>query len=234
MRACVQRYETHGKADFGQFVKAFEEYFSERTRAVPAVATGSAAAPEFWGGGGVARDNMLMRDEHGDMVAPVRPDTAYRATADQATFTQGHTSGGTYFSTHINPQNRGHGDILGWSTPTTSGEHTDKGRRIPSRTLYDTYSMGAHQLTGEDRARFLRGDILGFSTAGREYRGPRPHKTENRGSGNITAWAGGASVAGEGGEGDTDSVARPGGRARVHTPLADKARSRAAPFACDE
>jgi hypothetical protein len=119
----IQVYDCNGRADFGKFIRAFEDFFaSHPVLSRPGTtATEDASSPSGPGSrlSAITREQMLARDGY---AGPVRPSNPYEASQDQTTFAEGNTSGGTFYSTHVDGLQRGHGDILGWSTPATSTE----------------------------------------------------------------------------------------------------------------
>jgi len=195
----------------------------------PATASGPSAPAA------IGREAMLARDDASDLSRPVRPSSAYEASGDRHTFAEGHTSGGAYYSTHAHPYQRGHGDILGWSTPATSGEaeQHDSRRRAPDRRLYDFHSPAVDLMSVEQRGRF--GESLHeLATAA----GPRDphfrdltarrnvHPDRYRDAGNFIAWSG-TSAGTYGPEHTEAEMSRVAGRgkARVASELGYKDRS---------
>jgi hypothetical protein len=252
-------YENNGKADFGRFVRAFEEYFAAATRpgAEPAPAGGTprGAPAGGFGGSAIPREALTSHDDRADLASPIRPATAYRATADAERFTAGSTSGGAFYSPHIAPLQRGHGDILGWSSPPTAGEaeQAARGRGRPNRTLYDTHSpaLDIVSVAGRERLALSSSGWHASPTSEREVREvhSRRHLAEARyrDSGPILGWgAGGDSpsvsggaAGGDGGALVASEFALVVGRGRAHVadnPMAakDRAGPAAAPYATDE
>lgn len=151
---------------------------------------------------------MVIVDDGRDLTRPLRPGSAYAASGDAAQFTRGGTSGGAFYSPHIDPAHRGHGDILGWSmAPTTAeAEQVPPRRPAPDRRLYDTYSPSIDIASVEQRAHFA--DAVHLHTAlGSGHMDPRfrdltsrrnLHPERHRDHGNIIAPHAAAAAAGAG------------------------------------
>lgn len=147
--------------------------------------------------GTVGRDEMVIVDDRRDLTRPLRPGSAYTASGDVSQFTRGSTSGGAFYSPHIDPAHRGHGDILGWSMPPThaEAEQLPPRRPAPDRRLYDTYSPSIDIASVEQRAHFA--DAVHLHTAlGSGHMDPRfrdltsrrnLHPERHRDHGNIIA-----------------------------------------------
>ena len=94
---------------------------------MPPIAGRDAQLPPYPNGGprdgnassGVTQSDMLMRgasDLNKPVYLPAGRD--FRVSEDVPTFTQNHASAGTYFSTHIPPSMRSHGDVVAWTRHT--------------------------------------------------------------------------------------------------------------------
>lgn len=211
------------------------------------VASGSSAAASS-AVGTVGREDMVIVDDGRDLTRPLRPGSSYTASGDTAHFTRGGTSGGAFYSPHIDPAHRGHGDILGWSmAPTTAeAEQLPPRRPAPDRRLYDTYSPSIDIASVEQRAHFA--DAVHLHTAlGSGHMDPRfrdltsrrnLHPERHRDHGNIIAphaAAAGSGAGGRPGTGSGSSAAAPEGHStgshaglldREHAMFAGRGRAR--------
>ena len=108
-----------GALDFGRAARAFEDFLAGATTPAPR-AEAPAQEPPPSARGGVSRADMLLRGP-ADLGRPARP-AAYAATPDLPTFTRNNTVSGKFYSTHVPPDMRSHGDIVGWQGETTARE----------------------------------------------------------------------------------------------------------------
>ena len=121
VRADVDMY---GRVDFSKFMLGFEEALAARTTQAERPPTPSAATNGYYathGSSGITASDMLMRGRGDDFLRPVRP-TSYTASGDARTFTEGHTNAGSYYSTHVPPSLKSHGDIVTWTQEHTARE----------------------------------------------------------------------------------------------------------------
>lgn len=234
----VQVYEARGKADFGRFVRAFEEYFAAHAPppeagGAGAVAGVAAMAPAGVAGATHARDGRSFGTATGVGAAfgsPAAAGTGSGTTGAPASPTGSVGSSAAASATGSRTTTVTGRDILGWTTAATSdeAEQQARGRRVPDRTLFDTHSPSLDIMSVQER-RHLSHSAGGLATltmasadaAALHHSRRRMDDARARDHGSITSWAGAAPGTYEGlATAEFAAVKGSRGRARVDSPLA--------------